>query len=314
MTELSGTHLPSPEFRASLEHELIRTLRREARFAPPSSTRPRTRRHDRLRAIAILVVGLILGVGTQFASAQVHEARQQGDLLSALTVDRNVALLRVRVARANHDEIRRGVESGALSPQSLLVAAAELRSAELSAFRLELDLREVQASSAAPRDELWAPVIGEQDFVRQRLTLRASAAQQRLAAAEAGVEAAERGARAGVTPPAALSQAGFEAAEARREFQVLAQRLMLRDEFVKARLTPEEVTLRAQRFELQADVQRAQQHLTLARKRLQVARELIGRGAVGELEVKRAELDVMERTVALDRLVAQYRLAEVRGR
>jgi HK97 family phage major capsid protein len=36
MTDVDHRHEPTPEFRASLERELTRALRRESRFAPPS--------------------------------------------------------------------------------------------------------------------------------------------------------------------------------------------------------------------------------------------------------------------------------------
>ena len=83
MTDEQNTpmHVPTPQFRASLENEIIHALRRDARMEsdPPSVARPhtRTRRRDRIKLVAILPIGLILGVGTQFASAQVQDARQR---------------------------------------------------------------------------------------------------------------------------------------------------------------------------------------------------------------------------------------------
>ena len=308
MTDEKNTpiHVPTPQFRASLENEIIHALRREARMEsdPPSIARPqtRTRRRDRIKLVAVLTIGLILGVGTQFASAQDQDARQRTLLESTLQVDRDVAMLRLQVAQESHERAQREFAAGVISREALLDAAADLRTAQVAVMRADLNLEEARLASAAPRDELWAPRLGERDFVTERLRLEAAAAQERMKSAEAMAAESERRSRAGLTMPSDLDEAGVEAAEAKREFQLVAQRLMLREAFLTEELTPEEVTRRERRAELMSDVELVQRRLQLATTRLERAREKAAVGAATELAVKRAEVDVLEGTLQLKRL------------
>jgi hypothetical protein len=306
MSADSRLHAPSAEFRASLEGEIVRALRRETSFDAPARAR------DRFRSVALLTAGLLFGVGVQFASAQVGDARQRSELERAAEVERGVAALRLDLARTAHERARQRVEIGAISRQLELEAAAEVRLREMELARLHYDLEEIRASAGAPRDELWAPLVGRRDFVRQRLTVRAVASQQRLTLAEARAAEAERGFRAGVVSAHALGDAQAEAAQAKQEFQVLAQKLMLRDEFLKSGLPSEEVTRRIQRIELRSEMERAIRQLELARVRVDRARRQSIVGVADELEVKRAELEVLEQTVRLDRLRTALRMAEAR--
>ncbi len=305
MTDQTPMHVPTPQFRASLENEIIHALRREERkdLDPPSISRTKgARRRDRVKLVAVLTIGLILGVGTQFASAQVQDAQQRGLLESTLKVDHDVAMLRLQVATEAHERAQKEFAAGVISREALLDAATDVRTAEVAVLRAKLNLAEVRATAAAPRDELWAPKVDQRDFVTERLKLEAAALQERLKTAEAQAAEAERRARAGVTAASDLEQAGMEAAEAKREFQLVAQRLMLREAFLKEGLAAEEVTRRARRAELMSDAELMQRRLELATTRLERAQARVEVGATTKLAVKRAEVDVLEATLQLRRL------------
>jgi len=301
MTTTNERHTPTPEFRASLENEIVRTLRSETQFAPSIQSR----RNGRFKQVAILAIGLVLGAGTQIATAQVQDARSRSQLESAQMLGRTIAGMRLTVARENHERTRAGYEAGTLSQESLHAAASDLRAAELVVARTDIDLEEIRASSSAPRNELWAPVVGGRDFVRDRLRLDAALAQERLKKAEGAAAESERKARAGLVTPAALDEARLEVAKALREFKVIATKLTLREEFLKDRLEPAEVTRRAMRFELMFDLELAQQRMQFANSRLKDVRELFDVGMTTLLSVKRAEVDVLERTIELNRLSEQ---------
>ncbi|MGQ0649330.1 MAG: hypothetical protein ACT4P7_17395, partial [Gemmatimonadaceae bacterium] len=145
MNDHSPMHLPTPEFRASLEREIVRTLQRETRFVSPR----RPHRFDRMKAVGLLAAGLLLGVGVQLASAQVADARQRSELERAAETELAVAALRLDLAREAHDRARRRVEVGTLPRQSELDAAAEVRMREMEVARINFDLLEIRASAAA---------------------------------------------------------------------------------------------------------------------------------------------------------------------
>lgn len=76
MTDFMSDHRPSPEFRASLEREIARAFRSETQFGYAQ----RTRRLGMVvgmaaGAVVMLTIGLVLGVRTGYASAEVIESR-----------------------------------------------------------------------------------------------------------------------------------------------------------------------------------------------------------------------------------------------
>ena len=173
MNESNDLHVPADEFRAKLEQSIRVAIRRES----PAGVATRRRLAPFLRNAAMLAAGVVLGVGTQVASAQVQDARQRSELEAAHELDRRMAVMRVQVALEEHARVRQSFESGALSQQSLLAAATELRATQLAVSRIDLDLAEIRLTSVAPRDELWAPLVGKRDFVRERIKLDVAHAQ-----------------------------------------------------------------------------------------------------------------------------------------
>jgi hypothetical protein len=311
MTSDIGKHVPTSAFRASLEQEILRELRAgEPAYAPPSTRRPW--RH-RLRNVALIVLGLFVGLGAQMASAQVQESRQRSELEAAKQAEREMVVLRVMMARLAEERARREFEVGAASRQSLRDAEANASQAQVLFQVLESQLAEIRLTSRAPRDEIWAPLATERDFVRERLQMQAMVAQQRLAVAEAAATEAERGYEAGAVQGNVVKDAQLDAAERKMEFQVLAKRIMLRDQFLKEGLTPEQVTREVQRSELMFAIQYAQDRLKVAKEREASARDRFKGGATTELELKRAELEVLEVQLELRQLTERYRAMPAKG-
>jgi hypothetical protein len=82
MTDDTTNHQPTPEFRASLEREVVRAWRREVRFGAPSIPHRNwgVAKVAALAAsaIAMLVTGLVLGASTGYASAGMIVKRRGG--------------------------------------------------------------------------------------------------------------------------------------------------------------------------------------------------------------------------------------------
>jgi hypothetical protein len=317
MNDENGIHTPTPEFRASLEEEVVRELYRDLQLmsSGPTSRVSRLKSHmPRLRLIAALVIGMILGVGTGFASAQVQDARQRGELTSAMTAQRQLAAVKLELAQANYDLVRRRVELGVLSPSALREAEAGLQATRTEVEKLEIDLQEIRVTAVAPRDELWAPLVGTRDFVKERLGIGAATAQKHLATAQAELAEQDRRFRAGVVTQTELNASRSAAQDAQRAADLAAQKLMLRRQFRDEHLSPDEIGRRLQRFELMNDVARAQQEMDSAELRLKLARSRRDIGAVGDLEVKKAEVDALERKLELERVKVLLMFLEKRGK
>lgn len=295
-----GRHVPSPAFRAALELEIVQELRQGQALPDPPSMRPR--RRDRLRTVALLVIGLFLGVGTQLASAQVQEARQRTELESAKEAERRSVALRVQLAKQAEEVARKSFEAGAISRQALLSASADVRAVEIAYARLSLDLAELTVTAAPPRDELWAPLVASRDFVKERLQMEGMVAQQRLRDAEMESAEVDRAFSAGVTGRAEVSDARLDVAEAKLAFDRIVTRINLREQALKEGLAPEEVTRRLERMDTMLEIQHLQARLSFAEARLQRARERVDTGLATRAEGLRAELEVLEVQEQIQRL------------
>jgi hypothetical protein len=301
-------HSPTPGFRASLEAELLRALREE-RSGPPHTMH--RRRRDRLRVAIALAAGLLLGVGTQYASAQVQESRQKSELERAKESERQVAVLRLMLARATADEQKASYELAATAQRAQLEAMVAARAAEADVARIDLELAEIRATAKMPRDELWAPLVGDRDFVKDRLRVAAAAAQQRLADAERRSAEIERRMQAeGMIEVYLLEESRNGLARSREEFNRLAMQLRLREEFLREGLSAEEVMRRMENLEIQTQAMRVQEMLKVAEARLSRVREQHAAGTATALDLKRAELEVLERQVEMQRLTVRMKAIE----
>jgi hypothetical protein len=193
----------------------------------------------------------------------------------------------------------------------MVEALMAARAAEAEVVRLDLDLAEIRATSKMPRDELWAPLVGQRDFVKERLRVVAASAQQRLAEAEKLSEEVSRRLAVGeMIEVALLEQSRNELLSAEQEFNRVAVRLRLREQFIEERLAPEEVTRRIEDLEVQLEAKRLSEMLKLAEARLARTREREKEGTATALDLKRAELAVLERQAEIQLL--QLRMKALR--
>lgn len=290
MSDSMHTHTPRAEFRAMLEDEVVRAYQRESRFTPRRwQLAPR-----QMRGIALVLVGLVMGFTTEFASGQVQDAQARNRLLQAATESRHLMAMRLDLAEEALRDAQRRYDVGVIGRESLLAAESEVRAMRMRFMRVESEIAEIRASSAPARDELWAPLVGGRDFVSDRLKLDASTQQDRLTTAERRLEELQRGRRLGAVSEGAVLEAEVEVAEARRELELAATKLQLRERFLAEKLTPDEVARRYQEIELMTEAKLAMSKLRNVEQRLAVARERARVGAEGELAVKRAEVEVLE--------------------
>jgi hypothetical protein len=254
-----------------------------------------TRRRQRLRSAAILVAALALGAAAGAAPAQVQDARQREQLTSVAQAEQQVLLMRHELARVAYAEAHARFQVGVIGRESLAAAEAELRSMESRVARNRIDLEEIRAAAAPPRDEISAPLLGDRDFVSERLRLDLHGAQRQLTAAEVAVGEAERRHRVGAATRAALLEPQITHARATSEMQRLAGMLSLRQAFIEENLPVAEVERRVQRHELVVEAELARVLHDFAVDRLAWLREQHALGQASELEVMRATVEVMER-------------------
>jgi hypothetical protein len=294
MNPQGGPHDITPEFRAHLEWQVESSLRRESRFAAPVA-RPMARWRTALAMIAAFAIG---GIAVA-ASGEWQDARQRDAMIEAAQSEEALARLRVQLAEAEYQEARRRFETGAAGRETLQAAEQQLRAMLAALKRIVLDMEEIRATSVAPRNDLQAPLVGDRDFVRERLRLQLEAAQQALVAAEQAMTEAQKRIEVGIAPPIAKVQAEREVAEARAQLQQAGAALELRQRLLKGEIKPEQTAAMLRRMELTLQRERLQRDVELANMRVQELRRLVEVGVTSQLELKRAEVDLLERRSAL---------------
>jgi len=196
-------HTPTPEFRASLKRELLRSYRAEVQFGMSErSAVAGSSRASRARRIGVLVgvaagavftltVGLVFGMNTGAASAEGLAASQREAVATTITTSRQFAASRLALARASYDSIRRAYDAGRVTKVALDNAKREVDKMESNAAQVEVDAR--TASVPAPRSCMSI--------------LRASPVKNALAALACGTVASGQGpsSRAASIPIASVS-------------------------------------------------------------------------------------------------------------
>lgn len=291
------SHEPEPRFRAHLEWQIESALRRETRFAEPVSAG-----WPRLRGALTVIIALAVGGIAAIASEQVQDARQRDALIEGARSEEALVRVRLDLARSDYDEARRRFEVGTAGRETLFAAERQMRAMEAALKRIQLDIDEIRTTFAAPRNELHAPLVGQRDFVRDRLALELDAAQHALVAAERAVADASSRVEVGTGSRAAQLQAEGELAHARAQMQLLRATIDLRQRSVRGEMNADELATTVRRMTLTVHRDRVQRKNEIARGRVEEVRRLVEVGMASQLELKRAEVELLEGKVELERI------------
>jgi hypothetical protein len=97
-------------------------------------------------------------------------------------------------------------------------------------------------------------------------------------------------------------EAAANLARLRAEMQLLHKKVQLRERFIRSDIEAEALAAELRRTELMLGIERAQREIALSRERMELLRRQAEAGMAGQLEVKRAELAVLEAEVELERM------------
>lgn len=301
MSSPEELHTPTPTFVADLGEAVLRAYR-EAEPLPSIPRQSTARWTEWGRIAAVLLVGAALGVGAQFASAQVRDARVRSELEGALAAERELQRVRLELANQEVQRVQAAVRFGGLPARTLVEAAREKGGVEFALQRLEIDLAEVRLTNAPPRDDLSAPRVGGRDFVLERLRLQAPLALRAEDGALRLAVEADRRVKLGLDPPGTALDAHARVVADYRERQLIAMRIRLRTRFIQERLSPAEVARLERQETLQIAVGEAAQLLDIETHRLEDAAARRTAGTMSDAEFRRVELDRLERERSLYRL------------
>jgi hypothetical protein len=299
-------HEPSREFRAHLEWQIETSLRRENRFAVPVTGRAR-----QVGAVLVVIAALAIGGVAGIAAGRVQDVQKRDRLIELARSEESVASVRLDLAQANYDQVRRQFDVGVTGRESVREAEQQLRALRAEVARIKLDMEEIRATSAAPRNNLDAPLVGQRDFVKDRLTLQLQIAQQALAAAEQGAAQAAQRVNVGVAPETVQLQAETEVAIARFRLQQLMATLSLRQRYLKGEIQADALVAAARESELKLQLARAQLEMSRTQALVEALNQQVQVGRASELDLKRSEVELLERQLEMKRI--QQELDALRG-
>jgi len=300
------SHEPTPEFRAHLEWQIETALRRETRLTSPVTGGAR-QLVTGLLVVAALATGAIAGL----ASGRVQDARERDRLTDSARSEEALIRVRLDLAQTELQAAQRKFDVGLIGPESLLAAQRQLKALEASLARTQLDIEEIRATSSTPRTNLDAPLVGGRDFVSERLNLDLKDAQRELAMAEQTVTQAMQRVEVGIAPPTVRLQAETDLAKARARMQQLIATLDLRQRYLKGEIKREALAPAARRTELTFQLESTQREIDLLGARVAEVHSQLEIGRAGELDVKRAEVELLERQLQLKRI--QQELDALKG-
>jgi hypothetical protein len=303
---LSGGE-PTPEFRARLEWQIETALRRETRFSAPVASR-RPRATTALLVAAALVIGGVVGWMPGYA----QESHERNQLIETAQSEAGLIQLRLELVQKELEQTRRRVDVGLVGPEAVAAAQDQVRTLETALKRNQLDVEEIRATSAAPRDDLQAPLVGQRDFVRERLMLDLADAQRALTAAEQKAAATRTRYEIGLVQQPEVQRSDVDVEKARTDMQLLAARLNLRRRALQGDVKLEDLAAALHRQELQLQLRQLQRELELAQTRLANARRLQSVGIGSEVDVKQTELQILEQQGQMLRLQQQLQAAGVK--
>jgi hypothetical protein len=300
MTGHAETPQMRPEFKAHLEWQIESALRRETRFADPATRQ--VSRLSRLTSALALLAAIAFGAGVVAAAEGMQEAKQRNALIDAVKSEEALARLRLQLAESNYQEARRKFEVGTATPDAVQAAEAELQTTLGRIKRLVLDMEEIHATAQAVRNDLQAPLVGQRDFVSERIQVDLQSAQAALVTAERAMANTKRRFDVGLATRITLLQAETDMAQARARLVELQETLELRRRALNGEVKKEDLASGLRRLELSSQQQSLERQLRLAQARVEEVRRQTAVGQASELDLKRAEVELLERQVELKQL------------
>ena len=279
---------PDNQFVDRLEWQLTSEFRRRDRLkpAPGRIAIPRS-----VAALGLAAGILLMGVAATKAADVIKDSWRKKIEVARLETEVKIKRAFLELKKEKADEAEKRFSLGLVSEDEALTAKL---GAERSASDLErslLDLEEVKASGEAPRDELYAPLLGGRDFVGERLEVEKKVLKSDLDLRRARIERTLRKRiDLGVMPKSALDE--FQASLAGQEAAIedIEKRLTLRRRFLAGEISAGELEIQARMSAAEKELKEARSSIDMIRTRLEDLRAKEAAGLVTGEEVKGAQL------------------------
>lgn len=296
---MSEIYEPDGQFLERLEWQLSSEYRRTNRLKPSSGKIAVPRR---MVAITCMVGILMTGVAMIKAAEYIQDSwRKKIEIARAET--------EVKLKRAHLESTREMASRAEMRFSNGLVREEEYRVIQIAAKRAELDwnksllnLDEVKASGAAPRNELYAPEVGGRDFVSERLKIEIKEIELDLELFRSRVERLKQLVEKGLVQGDEFGLIQSEIAARKVTIDKIQKRLDLRKRFVAGEITAQEVEIKDRMTVAERNLHLAQSRVDSLSEQLKRLKTLETKGMISPLEIKQMQY-------ALDAAQAELELA-----
>ncbi len=294
------------EYRRFLEWQILSQLRRQENFAQPV----RHGRFSRLKPALLVSLSVLFGVVGVTATEQLQEARQKDQILTVLRAEMDLAEVRISLAQKYLQEVRSRFDAGLVGRESIEGAERDLNLADVALSKIRLRIEEVQISGMPPQDETTAPMIGDRDFVGERLKLDMMVAWQQEAMVTRNLTETIRRFDAGLIPQLTVLEAKAEFTRVTGEASAINLLIALRNQFLAGSIRAEESARRRVQIQAQNRLVLAQSLLGIARQKYDHIHEMYEAGEVDEVILLKAQLEMVIQQAELKKLREQLLLFE----
>ncbi|MDH5706791.1 MAG: hypothetical protein OEZ45_12315, partial [Candidatus Aminicenantes bacterium] len=295
---MSEIYEPDGQFLERLEWQLSSEYRRTNRLKPSSGKIAVPRR---MVAITCMVGILMTGVAMIKAAEYIQDSwRKKIEIARAET--------EVKLKRAHLESTREMASRAEMRFSNGLVREEEYRVIQIAAKRAELDwnksllnLDEVKASGAAPRNELYAPEVGGRDFVSERLKIEIKEIELDLELFRSRVERLKQLVEKGLVQGDEFGLIQSEIAARKVTIDKIQKRLDLRKRFVAGEITAQEVEIKDRMTVAERNLHLAQSRVDSLSEQLKRLKTLETKGMISPLEIKQMQyaLDVAQAELEL---------------
>jgi hypothetical protein len=279
---------PDVQFVDRLEWQLTSEFRRIDRLKPAAGKVAVPRY---VVALSMAAGVLLMGVAATKASDLIKDSWRKKIEVARLETEVKIKKAFLELKKERAAQAGNKFSLGLVSEDEALVAKLGAERAAADLEKSAVDLQEVKASGRAPCDELYAPLVGERDFVGERLGIERKVLQADLDLRRTRTERSLRQrVELGLVPKSALSW--LTAALAGQEAAVgdIENRLALRQRFLAGEISAGEMEIQTRLSAAQKELREAQSSIDTIRPRLEDLRTKAAAGLVTIDEIQGTEL------------------------
>jgi outer membrane protein TolC len=281
---------PSPEFVKNLEWQIQTSVRRKNRFSRPVSRTP----VRIVQLAALVVISVFVGAAGVVATEQVQESKQKQLEIAKMEYQLQIAELQLQYRQVQLEELQRQHQAGLVNEEALKAAEHGVQEAEAELAQLRLNMEEIRLSGREPLDDIAAPLVGDRDFVSDRLRLMFEVANARQAAVETRLARVRTLREAGLARQPDEQEMQAALMEAQFRVRNIQTQMQLRQRFLNEEISKDDLEKELKLVEARNSLQMLEQRMQVLRIRFARVQQLHEQNMVSRLEVLQSELQLRE--------------------